>query len=81
MPAITIPQLSEYRQDGYVIVRQMFDQTEIQLLQRAAKLDRELEERSYSRQDAEGGSVRLSLWNHPGNSLYGMFARCQRIVD
>ena len=81
MPAITIPQLSEYRQDGYVIVRQMFDQTEIQLLQRAAKLDRELEEHSYSRQDAEGGSVRLSLWNHPGDSLYGMFARCQRIVD
>ena len=61
MPAITIPQLSEYRQDGYVIVRQMFDQTEIQLLQRAAKLDRELEERSYSWQDAGGLSSVIAM--------------------
>jgi ectoine hydroxylase-related dioxygenase (phytanoyl-CoA dioxygenase family) len=24
--------------------------------------------------------VRLSLWNHPGDGIYGMFARCQRMV-
>jgi ectoine hydroxylase-related dioxygenase (phytanoyl-CoA dioxygenase family) len=24
--------------------------------------------------------VRLSLWNHPGDGIYGMFARCERIV-
>ena len=81
MPVITDQQLTSYRQDGYVIVRQMFDQQEIQLLQHAAKLDRELKERSYSRDNADGGSVRLSLWNQPGDSLYGMFARCHRIVD
>ena len=40
-----------------------------------------MEERSYSRDDADGGSVRLSLWNQPGDNLYGMFARCHRIVD
>ena len=24
--------------------------------------------------------MRLSLWNHPGDGIYGMFARCERIV-
>ena len=47
MPVIPAQHLASYRQDGYVIVRQMFDQQEIQLLQHVAKL-RELEEQSYS---------------------------------
>jgi ectoine hydroxylase-related dioxygenase (phytanoyl-CoA dioxygenase family) len=25
--------------------------------------------------------ARLSLWNHPGDTLYGMFARCETIVN
>ncbi len=25
--------------------------------------------------------MRLSLWNHPGDTLYGMFARCETIVS
>ena len=32
------------------------------------------------RDDGTGG-VRLSLWNHPGDGIYGMFARSHRIVD
>ena len=24
--------------------------------------------------------MRLSLWNHPGDGVYGMFARCERMV-
>ena len=33
------------------------------------------------RKDGEGGTVRLSLWNHPGDNIYGMFARCERMVN
>ena len=29
----------------------------------------------------EGGQARLSLWNHPGDSLYGMFARLEQPID
>ena len=36
---------------------------------------------SLSRADGEGGQVRLSLWNHPGDSVYGMFARCESVVN
>ena len=54
---------------------------EIGLLRRAAKEDRELDQHSFGRGDGEGGTVRLSLWNHPGDTLYGMFARCESVVN
>jgi ectoine hydroxylase len=81
MPMLSDDQVSTYHRDGSVLVKGMFDAEETQLLGRAAKEDRELDRRSQGRADGEGGSVRLSLWNHPGNGIYGMFARCSRIVD
>jgi ectoine hydroxylase len=73
--------LSDYQRDGYVVARRMFDGDEIELLRRAAKEDRELDKHSFGKGDGEGGTVRLSLWNHPGDTIYGMFARCESIVD
>jgi ectoine hydroxylase len=71
----------EYHETGSVLARAFYDREEIDLLKRAAKEDRALDDHSFSRNDGEGGKVRLSLWNHPGESLYGMFARCESIVD
>src|SRR5690349_9686683 len=73
-------QLREYRDQGYVLAKGFFDRAEIDLLHRAAKQDRELDRHSFARADGEGGQVRLSLWNHPGDSIYGMFARCESMV-
>jgi ectoine hydroxylase len=81
MPILEDEQVDTYHQDGSVLVKGMFDEEEIDLLGRAAREDRELDRRSQGREDGEGGSVRLSLWNHPGNGIYGMYARCNRIVD
>ncbi len=73
--------LGEYEQKGYVLARGMFDREEIDLLRRAAKEDRELDQHSFGKGDGEGGTVRLSLWNHPGDTIYGMFARCESVVN
>ena len=73
--------LQAYERDGFVLARQMFDAEEVDLLRRAAKEDRELDRRAFGRGDGEGGTVRLSLWNHPGDTIYGMFARCETIVN
>ena len=59
----------------------LFDAEEIDLLLRSAKEDHDLDAHSFGRADGEGGRVRLSLWNHPGDGIYGMFARCERVVD
>src|SRR3954467_5649086 len=70
----------EYHDRGFHLARGLFDRDEIDLLHRAAKEDHELDQRSFVRADGEGGTVRLSLWNHPGDGFYGMFARCERVV-
>ena len=73
-------EVAEFHERGYTIVPQLFDAEEIALLHRAAKEDHELDKHSFGRADGEGGTVRLSLWNHPGDGIYGMFARCERMV-
>lgn len=72
--------LQQYRQDGFVLRKQLFDTEEIDLLRRSAKADKQLDDHAFGRADGEGGTVRLSLWNHPGQGIYGAFARCQRMV-
>ncbi len=81
MPSpLTDRQVAAYRNDGYILAESFFSRDEIALLSRAAREDSELDKRSFGRADGEGGVVRLSLWNHPGDGLYGMFARCNRMV-
>jgi hypothetical protein len=74
-------QLATFERDGYLLVKKLFDAEEIGLLLRSAKEDRALDQHAFGRADGEGGRVRLSLWNHPGEGIYGMFARCRRVVD
>jgi len=74
-------QIDKYHAVGFLVVKRMFDSEEIDLLGRAAKDDKELDHHSMGREDGEGGTVRLSLWNHPGDDIYGMFARCHRLTD
>ena len=74
-------QISRYERDGSLLIRGLFDAEETALLLRSAREDRALDAHSFGKADGEGGQVRLSLWNHPGDGLYGMFARCRRVVD
>jgi ectoine hydroxylase len=78
---LSLDQLAEYERDGYMLVGGMFDAEEIGLLLRSAREDRALDQHSFGKADGEGGRVRLSLWNHPGEGIYGMFARCRRMVN
>jgi hypothetical protein len=77
---LTAEERARYQTEGFILRRGLFDSEEIELLRRSAREDHELDKRSYGRADGEGGTVRLSLWNHPGDTIYGMFARCERIV-
>jgi ectoine hydroxylase len=77
---ITQSQVNAYNEDGYVLVKGMLDKEEADLLARAAREDRILDQHSYGKADGEGGTVRLSLWNHPTDTIYGMVARSESIV-
>ena len=78
---ITDRQVQTFERDGFTLVKAMLHPEEIRLLGRAAREDRALDQHSFGRADGEGGTVRLSLWNHPGDTIYGMVARCESIVD
>jgi ectoine hydroxylase-related dioxygenase (phytanoyl-CoA dioxygenase family) len=74
-------EVKQYQEDGFVVARGMFDRQEIELLHKTAKHDKALDDHSFGRADEQGGVIRLSLWNHPGQGIYGMFARCRSLVD
>ena len=73
--------VGEYAESGFVLIPGFFHKSEMDLLRQTAKKDRALDDHSFGRQDGEGGKVRLSLWNQPGEGIYGAFARCNRMVD
>ncbi|MGI9542817.1 MAG: phytanoyl-CoA dioxygenase family protein [Cyclobacteriaceae bacterium] len=81
MEQLSDNQVNHYNSDGYLLLTALFDTEEIQLLRNAAKSDRQLDAHSFARDDGSGAKVRLSLWNHPGDGIYGMIARCHKLVD
>ena len=50
---LTPEQINAYHRDGYLIVRALFDAEEIDLLQRTAVADRQLDQQSFGRADGE----------------------------
>jgi len=72
--------IASYHEDGYLLIKGMLDGEETGLLSRAAREDRILDQHSFGRGDGEGGTVRLSLWNHPTDTIYGMIARSESVV-
>jgi len=74
-------QVSAFHRDGYLIFEHLLDPEETALLIATAKADRVLHEHAYASKDAKGRESRLSLWNHPGDDLFGLVARSRRIVD
>ena len=73
--------MGEYERNGFVVVNAMFSREEIDLLRRSSKEDRQLDQHSFGKADGVVGTGWLSLWNHPGDTIYGMFARCESIVN
>ena len=73
--------VQRYQRDGYLLFRGMLNQDEIRLLGAAARQDRTLDQHAYEKADGEGGAVRLSLWNHPTDTIYGMVARSESMVN
>jgi len=81
MQALTPQQKEQFDRDGYLILRELFSSQETQLLGETARHDHAMDQASSTMDDGKGNDVRLALWNDPGDGIYGMFARCRRVVD
>ena len=74
-------QITKFGQDGYFIVKGLFDLEEISILRTAIEVDPNLKDRLYNRYDSSGRKTIMATWNHPGDSVYGLAARSRRIVE
>ena len=73
-------QVAQFYQDGYLLLPNYFDAEEMEMLLSTASSDREMLEHSVNVEDVAGKKSKLSLWNHPGEDIYGMIARSNRVV-
>jgi ectoine hydroxylase len=74
-------ELDKFERDGYVFVPGMLSPYETTALLETARADHYMLNSAIDVDDAAGRKTRLSLWNHPGDDIYGMVGRAARIVD
>ena len=73
--------VERFNRDGYVIVPGLLNDEESRLLLATAKEDRRLAAHAMGLPDDEGGLSKITLWNEPGDEIYGMVARSVRVVE
>lgn len=73
--------LEHFREQGFVLVRQLLDQAETELLASTARDDRRIEQRATSRSDAAGGTTILAIRDGLEDDVYSDLARDRRIVE
>ena len=81
MASLSEKQISAFHDEGYLIVRGVFDAEEADILRAAAAADQSFKENAYDLGDGEGGKAQLVLWNSAGEDLWGAIARSERIVN
>ncbi len=74
-------EVTRFRTDGFVLVKQLLSPEEAQGLSRIARADQQLEQSRYGRKDATGLPVTLALRNELSDDVYSTIARSRRIVD
>lgn len=77
---LTTAQVEQFHRDGFLMIPGLLDSEETALLLETARRDRGLLEHAYGRADADGRQSRLTVWNHPGEDIYGAIARSERVV-
>lgn len=77
---ISDEQAALFERDGYVLIPGLFDAEEAAMLRDAAHGDAAISEHAMPIEDASGKISALTLWNHPSDDIFGMVARCERVV-
>jgi len=80
-PPLTTDQVAAFHRDGYLFVEGLLDSEETMLLTEAARKDEGMQRAAMDVKDTAGRRTNLSLWNHPGDDIYGAIARSERIVN
>jgi len=74
-------QLETYNRDGYLIVKSLFSQEEIDKLYNSAIENSIMQKNAMDLNDQSGKKTKLSLWFTPGDDVFGYLIRSERIVN
>ncbi|CAN5212569.1 phytanoyl-CoA dioxygenase family protein [soil metagenome] len=74
-------QVTAFHRDGYVIVPSFFSKEEIDKLYSIATGDQVVKQNAVDLNDQSGRKTKLTLWFTPGNDVYSMLLRSERMVN
>ena len=74
-------EISEYHNNGYVIIKNLFKEEEIQPIRKACEEDPSVGNNQTKFSDADGNINTITHWVELGNSLLGVIPRMPRLVD
>ena len=81
MALLSSADMARWEEDGYLLVENLLSPEETELLQRTCRADAALSQAAMDVRDASGRKTNLSLWNDPGDDLYGLISRSERVVN
>jgi phytanoyl-CoA hydroxylase len=77
---LTEEQINAYHRDGYLVAKGFFSEEEVARLRRVALEDTVISRNTYDVNDESGRKSKLALWFNPGEDIYGIVTRSERMV-
>lgn len=78
---LTETDISQFKQDGYLVVKHFFSAPEIHKLYAIATSDDVIKDNATHVTDSTGKHSKLTLWFTPGEDVYSMMLRSERMVE
>lgn len=77
---LTTDQIAAYHRDGYVIVSGFLSAEETRKLHDIAVTDDVMRRNAFDLNDQTGKKTKLTLWYTPGDDMYGLLSKSERMV-
>ncbi len=77
---LTDQQIKSYEEDGFIILPGFFNNAEVEKLYNVAIADQAISKNSFDLNDQNGKKTRLALWYTPGDDIYSLLTRSERMV-
>ncbi len=74
-------QVRFYQDNGYLIIPRFLNDEELVKLQQVALEDDIIRKKSIDLNDKTGKKTKLALWFNPGDDVYGLLTRSERMVN
>jgi phytanoyl-CoA hydroxylase len=74
-------QIGEFNKNGFLIVRNFLTAVEVAKLLEVALEDSVMSKNSYDLNDQSGKKTKLALWFTPGDDVYGLLTKSERMVN